>query len=151
MKEELNTTKQASQILGVPKYTIRSYCNKGLVPHVRRARNGYRIFTPGQVDWLRTIIKLRAAGMGINELKKYVALCRKGNSTIVERKAMLETQKRQLWQELENIQAGIDFIERKMKCLIKSCRVKKSYQANGFRTQPKSGLKIFITLMYIVL
>lgn len=51
--------------------------------------------------------------MGINELKKYAALCRKGNSTIAERKAMLETQKRQLWQEFENIQAGIDFIERK--------------------------------------
>lgn len=49
--------------------------------------------------------------MKIPELKKYVRLCRTGQKTVPERKALLETQKRQLWQELEDIQAGINFIE----------------------------------------
>jgi len=58
--------------------------------------------------------------MGVDELKKYVALCRRGDSTIPERKAMLETKKRQLWQELEEIHTGIDFIERKTEVLDKA-------------------------------
>lgn len=131
-EEQLCTTKQASEILGVPKYTIRSYCNKGIVPHVCRARNGYRVFTPEQIDWLRTIIKLRAAGMEISDLKKYVTLCRQGDSTIAERKAMLETQKRQLWQELEDAQAGIDFIERKNEVFDKVLRGEEKLPSEWF-------------------
>lgn len=104
---------EASKMLNVSSFMIRKFCNSGLVPGFKYRVAGRRVFTPEQVDWLRTIIKLRATGMDIGDLKKYVALCREGDSTIAERKAMLETQKRQLWQELEDIQAGIDFIERK--------------------------------------
>lgn len=46
------------------------------------------------------------------ELKQYTRLFRQGKDTLAERKAMLETQKRQLWQELEDRQQGIDFLER---------------------------------------
>lgn len=117
---ELHTVKQASEMLEVPKYTIRKFCNQGLVPHVKRARNRYRVFTPEQINWLKTLIHLRESGMSTAELKKYAALCRSGKSSILERKAILETKKRQLWQELEDIQSNIDFIERKIEIFDKN-------------------------------
>lgn len=117
---EYYTTKQVGKELQISTYAIRRLCGKGLVPHVKRARNGYRIFTPEQVTWLKTLIHLRNSGMSTAELKKYANLCRAGESTIPERKAMLETKKRQLWQELEDIQSNIDFIERKIEIFDKS-------------------------------
>lgn len=117
---EYYTTKQVGKELQISTYAIRRLCNNGLVPHVKRARNGYRIFTPEQITWLRTLIHLRESGMSTAELKKYVALCRSGKSSILERKAILETKKRQLWQELEDIQSNIDFIERKIEIFDKN-------------------------------
>lgn len=107
------SVREASQAIGLPPSTIRFYCNKGLVPGVRHRAAGRRVFTEAQVDWLRNLVSLRAAGMSIPELKRYTGLCRKGNSTIPERKAMLETKKRQLWHNLEDIHSSIDFIERR--------------------------------------
>lgn len=108
------TMHQASTKLNTPAYFIRRICRRGLVPHLKHTRAGRVVFTSDQIDWLRTLLGLKNAGMEISELKKYMRLCRAGKETIAERKAMLETQKRQLWQELEDIQAGINFIERKV-------------------------------------
>ena len=123
---------EASRILNVSSFVIRKFCNNGLVPGIKHRAAGRRVFTPEQIDWLRTIIKMRATGMEISHLKKYVALCREGDSTIVERKAMLETQKRQLWQELEDIQAGIDFIERKNEVFDKALRGEEKLPSEWF-------------------
>lgn len=110
---EFFTTKQASQTVGVPPHTVKYYCNKGLIPNVRRARNGYRMLEAWQVEWLRTLVFLRRSGLTLADLKKYVSLCRQGAASIPERKAMLETKKRQLWQQIEDLQENIDFIERR--------------------------------------
>lgn len=107
------TTKQVGERLGISPHTIRFYCNKGLVAHVRRSRNGYRLFTEQQVDWLKTLVCLSRCGFSVPEMKRYTGLCRNGVGTAPERKAMLETKKRQLWQKLEDIHSSIDFIERK--------------------------------------
>lgn len=106
--------RQASANLNAPAYLIRRFCRAGLVPHLKHSRAGRLLFTSAQIEWLRTLLGLYNTGMKILELKKYVRLCRTGHKTVPERKALLETQKRQLWQQLEDIQAGINFIERKV-------------------------------------
>lgn len=110
---EIFTIKQAGREVGIPAHTVKFYCNKGLIPNVRRARNGYRMLEKWQVEWLRTLVFLRRCGMATADIKKYVGLCRQGVQTIPERKAMLETKKRQIWQQIEELQENIDFIERR--------------------------------------
>ena len=105
--------KQLSQELGAPSYMLRRFCLRGYVPGIRRTRTNRLVFTPAQATWLSTLVRLQSSGFSNADLRNYVWLCRKGNSTIAERKAILETKKRQLWQTISEAQANIDFIERK--------------------------------------
>lgn len=104
---------QLSSQLHTSSRVLRRFCSRGLVPGVRRTRTGRLTFTPEQATWLRTLVFLQSCGFSSSELKRYTTLCRQGNGTIPERKAMLETKKRQIWQTIEDAQANIDFIERK--------------------------------------
>lgn len=106
------TAYQLSQEFHVPSRTIRSLCSRGLVPGVRRTLTGRLTFTADQADWIKTLLRLQAIGFDGSELKRYAELTRRGNETIPERKALLETKKRQIWQAIEAAERNIDFIER---------------------------------------
>lgn len=112
MEKSLYTIQDASTMLGISGQVLRRLCNSGLIPNVRRNKRGFRVLEDWQIDYARTILGLRQAGLSQAELKQYTRLFRQGKATLAERKAMLETQKRQLWQELEDRQQGIDFLER---------------------------------------
>ena len=48
--------------------------------------------------------------MGIEEMKEYLALCLKGESTIPERQAILAVKKEQLLKEMSDLQESLDFL-----------------------------------------
>lgn len=109
---EFFTIKQAATQLKVSPGTIRHYYRIGLLPNTKRAKNGYRILTPEQLVQTENLIFLKRCGLANREIRHYINLERQGSDTIPERKALLATKKRQLWQQLEDIQENIDFIER---------------------------------------
>lgn len=111
------TIKQVSEMLKMPAAAIRYFCNSGLVPYVRRDSRYHRVFEDWQINHIRIILGLRQAGLSKPELRRYARLVRQGRKTLPERKAMMETQKRQLWQDLENIRQGIDFLERQVELI----------------------------------
>ncbi len=106
------TIKDASESLGVPKYSITNLCNQGLIPHVRRDQRHRRILEPWQVDLVQVLLGMKQAGFRPKDIRQYSRLYRQGPSTEAERLAMLTTRKRQLWHEIETRQKAIDFIER---------------------------------------
>lgn len=114
MDNETFTLRQASQILGVPAQTLRRFCNAGLVRRVKRMRAGYRILNNAQFELMHRLVYLRRCGLDMADLKTYVKLEERGDTTIGERKAMLETKRRQIWQMLQDGQENIDFIERQI-------------------------------------
>ena len=65
----------------------------------------------------KVLLELRQAGFKPADLKRYARLFRQGAETLPERKALLETQKRQLWQELEERQQSIDYLERQIELI----------------------------------
>ena len=117
MEMEKYTIKDACAKLGVSSYALRRLCNSGLIPNIRRNQRGFRVLEDWQIDYARTLLGLKQAGFKQAELKKYTRLFRQGNETLNERKAMLETRKRQLWQELEDKRRGIDFLERQVELI----------------------------------
>lgn len=113
MEEELLTIKQVSLELGVATSKIRYLCKHRLVPALKHSRAGYRMFARWQVDWLTTLLELQDAGLDIATLQKYTDLCRIGNSTIVERKAILATRKHQLMKEIKAVSQRLQAIEQR--------------------------------------
>lgn len=126
MKDEEITIKKASELLGVSTWAIRRMYQNGMVPHVRRSRAGYLVFGPEQIEIFRVLIDLKKVGMPQKNLKRLAGLIRQGDETLAEQKAMLETQKRNFWQELEDMQHGIDVIERQVEVIEQKMGIGKS-------------------------
>lgn len=111
-KTETYTVKQAAEILATTPRTIRYFCDRGLIPHLRRGRNYYRLLNAEQLDLLRILLGMKQAGFAPSDLRRYSRLVRQGDQTAADRLAILTTRKHQLWQEIKDRQAAIDFIER---------------------------------------
>lgn len=89
--------------------TLKYYCNEGLIPNVKRDANNYRVFDDNNIAWIKSLSCLKNCGMSILEMKEYLELCLKGQSTIPERKIILE--RKSLLDELARLQKSIDYID----------------------------------------
>lgn len=112
MDKNTHTINEVAKQLKISRHTLGRLCNSGLIPHIRRNRQGYRVLSPEQVDFANILLNMKQAGFTKRELRRYSRLYRQGARTAPERLAMLTTRKRQLWQEISQRQKAIDFIER---------------------------------------
>ncbi len=93
--------------------TLRYYCNLGLVPNVKRDKNNYRLFDDRDVAWINGLQCLRKCGLSIKELHEYMELAKKGQSTILQRKAMLDSKLSDLLDMKLEIDQSINYIHDK--------------------------------------
>lgn len=91
--------------------TLKFYCNKGLVPNVKRDKNNRRVFDEHDLAWVKGLICLKKCGMSISEMQEYLQLCLRGKKSIPARKAMLAEKRRCLMTQMEDIQSSIDYID----------------------------------------
>lgn len=103
--------KETCEKVGMSYQTLKYYCNEGLVPNVKRDKNNYRVFDDHDVEWIKSLSCLKKCGMSMEEMKKYLDLCLKGESSIPERKIILEEKRKTLLDELARIQKSIDYID----------------------------------------
>lgn len=82
--------KEVSEITGLSYDTLKYYSNEGLIPDVKRDRNNYRIFDEKNIGWIKSLSCLKKCGMSNKEIKVYMKLCKKGISSIPERKEILD-------------------------------------------------------------
>ena len=107
------TMKETCQKVGMTYETLKFYCNEGLVPNVKRDKNNYRIFDDRDINWINSLFCLKKCGMSIQDMKIYLSLCLKGQSTIPERKIMLNKQKVDLMNRILELNECVDFIDNK--------------------------------------
>lgn len=91
--------------------TLKYYCNEGLVPNVKRNKNNHRIFDEKDVRWIKDLICLKKCNMSIEEMKQYLGLCLKGESTIPERKEMLAKKQAALQDSVKELEESIAYID----------------------------------------
>ena len=102
--------KETCKKTGLSYDTLKYYCNEGLIPHVKRDKNNYRVFDENDIAWINSLSCLKNCDMTINEMKEYLQLCLKGEATIPERQVILEAKLRELEHKIQKINDSIDFI-----------------------------------------
>ena len=107
------TMKQVCDQLGMTYETLRFYCDERLIPNIKRDKNNYRNFDERNIAWIEGLQCLRKCGMSIKDMKQYMQYCLEGPSSILDRKEMLDYQKRILQSKMVEIQESIDFIDKK--------------------------------------
>lgn len=109
--KELYSMKQACEKTNLSYDTLKFYCNEGLVPNVKRDKNNYRIFNDNDIAWINSLSCLKNCGMSIIEMKEYLKLCLEGESTIPERKKILDIKLKELEHKIARIEESIKFIK----------------------------------------
>ena len=91
--------------------TVMYYCNECLIPNVKRNKNNYRVFSDNNIAWINSLSCLKNCGMSIAEMKEYLDLCLKGQSTIPQRQEILAIKKQELIKKQQELQKSIDYID----------------------------------------
>lgn len=106
----LYSMKKTCKITGLTYDALKFYCNEGLIPNVKRNQSNYRVFDDNDINWIKSLSCLKKCGMSIVEMKEYLNLCLKGESSIEERQIILEAKLRELEHKKQEIQDSIDFV-----------------------------------------
>lgn len=126
--------KQTCEKTNLSYETLKFYCNQGLVPNVKRDSNNRRIFDDRDVAWIQSLNCLKNCGMSISEMREYIALCLAGESTIPERKIILDIKRQSLVEQLKQVQDCIDYIDWKQSFYDDVLSGKTKYYSNLINT-----------------
>ena len=108
------TVGEAAKILSVAPSTLRYYDKEGLLPFVERSESGLRMFKESDIDWLKLISCLKATGMPIKGIRRFIECTREGDSTIEERLEILEAQRESVKKQINEMQQHLKMIDYKV-------------------------------------
>lgn len=108
------TIAEASRKYGLSADTLRYYERVGIIPPVPRTAGGIRDYDEASCGWIELMKCMRAAGVQIEALVKYVALYQRGDETLADRKALLVSQREQLAGRMAEMQASLERLDGKI-------------------------------------
>lgn len=108
------TIKEVTEITGLAASTLRYYEKEGLLPHVKRDGGGKRIYDEEDLSWVQFVTALRATGMPVVQIQKYVYLYKEGDDTIAERKSMMLEHKKDIERSMKELYFNLDKINYKL-------------------------------------
>ncbi len=108
------TIKEVSDRTGLSIYTLRYYDKEGLLPLIKRTSSGIRKFSDNDIAWIGLICCLKNSGMSIDNVKKFMNLCLKGEETAENRKEMLLEHKEHILQQMNELQNSLSTVNYKI-------------------------------------
>jgi DNA-binding transcriptional MerR regulator len=109
---------EAAQVTGLGVDTIRYYEREGMLPPLTRDARGWRNITPGALEWLGNLAKLRATGMPMAEMKRFAILIHQTDPSDAilraERMAILLNHRQRLEQRRAEIAAAEAYLDHKI-------------------------------------
>ena len=96
-----------SSLTSLSPHTLRYYEKLGLLANISRNSSGHRAYSQADVEWVTFINRLKETGMPLEQIREYAHLRAEGESTLAQRRALLETHrcalKSRLDRELEHL------------------------------------------------
>jgi DNA-binding transcriptional MerR regulator len=106
---------QVAERTGLSVHALRFYEHEGLfVNPVRRGPGGRRVYSEDDVDWLTVCVILRASGMPLPVLRRYVDLVREGTGNEQERLMLLREHEAHLDTQISRLTECLDLIRFKV-------------------------------------
>ncbi len=113
MKSGFNI-KEVAKLTGLSEHTLRYYEKQQLIKNISRDKNGYRIYSDFDIEWIHFLVKVKNTGMPLNELQKYSELMAQGNQTLPEREKMLLQHRERVENEISGLQITLTKIDEKL-------------------------------------
>ncbi|HEX3021994.1 MAG TPA: MerR family transcriptional regulator [Lachnospiraceae bacterium] len=110
----LYTIKEAVDKTGLSEHTIRYYDREGLLPLLKRTKNGVRKFSDSDMEWLCLICCLKSSGMSIEQIKDFMNLCLQGEQTCEDRKEILVEHRDHILNQIESLQNSLRTVNYKI-------------------------------------
>jgi DNA-binding transcriptional MerR regulator len=104
------TIDEVAKRTGLTAYTLRYYERIGLIAAVKRAAGGQRRYSATDMAWLEFLLRLRTTNMPIGKMQAFAKLRGAGDSTVPDRRQMLE-------EHLTDVQARIEAMQQSAEAL----------------------------------
>ena len=101
------TVSELAKTSGATPDTVRYYTRVGLLSPTRNANNGYRMYQPSDVNWLRFVRQAKALGYTLHEIQDIMHDMQAGNSPCTRVRDILQrrvVENRNQLQELIKLQ-----------------------------------------------
>lgn len=109
------TVRQASELTGLSEHTLRYYERARLLQPVRRQDSSrHRRYSAEDIARLQTLACLRAAGMPLDQMRRYFELIGQGEKAAPLQHSMLVAQRRVLEDRMRELEGHIAYLDRKI-------------------------------------
>ncbi len=105
---------EVAEIFGISIHTLRYYEKLGLIQRIVR-QGGKREYAEEDLGWIEFIQRLKATGMPLSAIKVYSELRYKGDSTVSERKHMLQEHQQRLEQDKLELELNLEVLRKKIR------------------------------------
>lgn len=95
---------EVSKKFGLTQDTLRYYEKEGLIGPVEKSQNGIRNYSDEDLKRIQFVKCMRAAGVEVSFLRKYIELFENEEDTLQERRDILVEQRKILKEKLDKIQ-----------------------------------------------
>jgi MerR family transcriptional regulator, aldehyde-responsive regulator len=116
MSSDGYTISEAVARCGLPESTLRYWERIGLVRRIDRDDSSrHRRYTADDVAMLETLANLRAVGLSIEDMRRYLAGARRGDQAAREQRELFEAHARRLAAEIEAIELRRRYLDLKVR------------------------------------
>ncbi len=106
--------KTFSKRVGLSSHTLRYYEKIGLLKNIQRNSSGHRVYSSKDLRWIEFVKRLKDTGMPLEEIQEYANLREAGESSVLQRQALLERHKESLNTYIAQQQSHLEALENKI-------------------------------------
>lgn len=107
------TIQEVSEITGLSAHTLRYYDREGVMPFLRRDKQGNRIFEKRDLQWLQVVRCMKIAGFTLADMREYANMVKQGDESLPARLALFDQRRGEVLRKMEELQAALDAINYK--------------------------------------
>ncbi len=100
---------------GLSAHALRYYEKAGILQPADRAPSGHRRYHAEDVAWLEFVLRLKATGMPLAEIRRYAELRAAGSRSLRTRLAMLQGHRQRLRAHMADLSRNLAALEEKIR------------------------------------